>query len=90
MTKKRSSSKKEGIRGQPIFIDYIIKIMIARAYVNLVDRKLLTAEKILGNVDELLNIAIKGEKLKIITDEYMRGGAAPYTINELRAKYYLQ
>ena len=51
------------MKGQPIFIDLIIKIMLCRVYVNIMDRKLLTAEKILGNAEQLiLNIDI-GQKL---------------------------
>lgn len=41
--------KLEGFIGQPIFIDIIIKVVLHRVYANVMDRKLLTAEKILDN-----------------------------------------
>ena len=41
--------------------------MLCRVYVNVVDRKLLTAEKILGNAFDLLRIVAVGEKLEIVT-----------------------
>jgi hypothetical protein len=40
-----------GIEGQPLFIDLIVKIMISRVYVNFLDKRILTAEKILGNAE---------------------------------------
>ena len=38
-----------GKEKQPVFIDLIIKIMLCRVYTNIQDKKVLTAEKILGN-----------------------------------------
>ena len=39
------------IRSQPIFIDLIVKVMLCRVYVNIMDKRVLTAEKILGNAE---------------------------------------
>jgi hypothetical protein len=39
---------------QPIFIDLIIKIMLCRAYVNVMDRKIITSEKILSHSESLI------------------------------------
>ena len=52
-----------GIEKQPIFIDLIIKIILCRVYVNVRDRKLLTAEKILGNAEHLLRHVEIGRQL---------------------------
>ena len=48
---EEANDYEHGVTGQPIFIDIIIKIMLCRTYVNIMDRKLLTAEKILGNAE---------------------------------------
>ena len=45
-----------GVKKQPIFIDLIVNMILFRVYVNVMDRKLLTAEKILGNAESLINL----------------------------------
>jgi len=63
--------------------------MLCRVYVNVQDRKLLTAEKILGNVDSLIKLIKKGKKLEIVKHPKMREGSAFYEIDLLQKKYYL-
>jgi len=46
--------------------------MLCRTYVNVMDRKLLTAEKILGNAESLINIIERGKTLKIVTSPSLR------------------
>jgi hypothetical protein len=50
-----SSQLTYGKPNQPIFIDLIIKLMLCRVYINVMDKKLLTAEKILGNAEALIH-----------------------------------
>ena len=50
----RYNSQTDGEDGQPIFIDLIVKTMLNRVYVNLEDKRVLTAEKILGNAESIL------------------------------------
>ena len=45
---------------QPLFIDMIIKITVCRAYANLNNKKILTAEKILESTRCLINFVEKG------------------------------
>lgn len=52
-----------GRKKQPIFIDLIIKVMLCRVYANVMDRKLLTAEKILDNAEALIEHVISGHTL---------------------------
>jgi hypothetical protein len=47
-------SYEHGVHRQPVFIDIIVKVMLCRVYVNVMDRKILTAEKILGNAEQLI------------------------------------
>ena len=74
---------------QPIFIDLIIKIMLCRVYVNIKDRKLLTAEKILGNAETLIDY-IQMNKLEIITNPEIRGESNHYDFSILKKKYLMQ
>jgi hypothetical protein len=60
--------KGEGYGGQPIFIDIIVKVMLTRVYVNIQDRKLLTAEKILDNAESLLKLLQNEENIQIVTN----------------------
>jgi len=53
------------------------------------DRKLLTAEKILGNADDLLEVVFKSKKLEIIQDSKMRNESTPFDWCKLRRKYFL-
>ena len=46
--------------------------MLCRTYVNIMEKKLLTAEKILGWAENLINIIEKGRDLKIITAPELR------------------
>jgi hypothetical protein len=50
-----------------LFIDLIIKITVCRAYANLNNKKILTAEKILESTRSLINFIEKG-KIKIMTE----------------------
>ena len=52
---------------QPLFIDLIIKITVCRAYANLNNKKILTAEKILESTRCLINFIEKG-RIQIFTE----------------------
>ena len=71
-----------GVDSQPIFIDLIIKIMTCRAFANIMDRKLLTAEKILGNAEVLIDY-VKMGKLEIVTYPAVREESKFYGIDIL-------
>jgi hypothetical protein len=79
-----------GVHRQPIFIDLIIKIMLCRVYANVMDRKLLTAEKILGNAEALLSQVEEGKYLKIVTYPKVRAESKFYHLDILRKKFLLQ
>ena len=79
-----------GIPGQPIFIDLMIKIMLCRVYANVMDRKLVTAEKILGHAELLIQQVMDGQHLEIVTCPEMRQESRPYHIDILRKKFFLQ
>jgi len=49
--------------------------MLCRVYVNVMDRKLLTAEKILGNAEQLIDQLKDGKQLKIVTFPRIRAEA---------------
>lgn len=55
-----------GMTNQPIFIDLMVKVMLYRVHVNIRDRKLLTAERILGNAEALIKHLEKGVDLRIV------------------------
>ena len=55
-----------GVDDQPIFIDLIIQVMLCRVYVNIMDKKLLTAERILGHAEGLINHVVNGKTLQIV------------------------
>ena len=78
------------MEGQPLFIDLIFKIILHRAYVNIRERKLLTAESILQNAAQLLR-HFKGKRLsyRIVTDKEFRANARPYELMTLEKKYFL-
>ena len=78
-----------GAAGQPIFIDIIIKVMLHRVFANVEDRKLLTAEKILGNAEFLINEVIRGRNLRIVTTPSLRQNAKSLHIDILMKKYLL-
>lgn len=81
----------KGKPGQPVFIDYVIRIMLCRVYVNVQDRKLLTAEKILGNVDQLIKLIKEGKTLEIVKHPDIRedNGCNYYDLELLEKKYWL-
>lgn len=78
-----------GVNGQPIFIDLIIKIMLCRTYVNIMDRKLLTAEKILGNAEQLIQQLKYRRHLRIVNFPKVRAGSQPIHIDILTKKFLL-
>mmetsp|Transcript_4301 Transcript_4301/g.7260 ORF Transcript_4301/g.7260 Transcript_4301/m.7260 type:complete len:86 (-) Transcript_4301:65-322(-) len=61
-----------GFNNQPIFVDLMIKIMLCRVFVNVMDRKLLTAERILGNAEALIKHVEERQTLQIVTFMPMR------------------
>lgn len=70
-----------------MFIDLIIKITVCRAYANLNNKKILTAEKILESTRALINFVERG-KIKIIT-EGNREEAPVLPLYILKQKYLL-
>jgi hypothetical protein len=52
------------------------------------DKKVLTAEKILGSADNLIEL-IDQNYLKIVTFPDMRAGSNPYNYNILKKKFLL-
>ena len=71
---------------QQLFIDLIIKITVCRAFANLNNKKILTAEKILESTRWLLNFVEKG-KIKMISEG--REGAPMIPLEILKQKYLL-
>lgn len=71
---------------QPLFIDLIIKITIIRAFANVQNKKLLTAEKLLECASIMLDYLEKGE-LELIYDEREEAPVIPLDI--LKQKYLL-
>jgi len=71
---------------QPQFIDIVTKTIICRAYVNIKNKKLLTAEKILENAKKLIVKIQKGE-LEVSSEN--REGAAIIPLDILNQKYLL-
>ena len=62
--------------------------MLCRAYTNAMDKKALTAEKILGNVQGLLEM-IESGSLEIITFPKFRAGSKPYDFFHLKKKFLM-
>jgi len=54
------------------------------------DRKLLTAEKILGNADGLIRILQRGKHLRIVSSPGLRQESKPLSLEVLKKKYFLQ
>jgi hypothetical protein len=76
--------------GQPIFIDIIFKIILHRVYVNIRDRKLLTAESILHNARDLIkHFAGRKPYYRIVFDKALRANARPYDFVTLEKKYLM-
>jgi hypothetical protein len=71
---------------QPLFIDLIIKITVCRAYANLNNKKILTAEKILESTRALINFVEKG-RIKIFVTGREEAPVTPLEI--LKQKYLL-
>ena len=63
--------------------------MLNRVFVNIEDKKVLTAEKILGNADALITKIEEGDQLSIETDQKYRQGSKPFSVELLRTKYFL-
>ena len=65
--------------------------MICRVYVNVQDRKLLTAEKILGNVEVLLKNLKNKQDIEIVKHPEIRedNGCKYYDYDLLEKKYWL-
>jgi hypothetical protein len=71
---------------QPLFMDLIIKITICRAFANLNNKKILTAEKILEQARTLINFIETG-RIKIVTD--FRDEVSIIPLDILKQKYLL-
>ena len=65
-------------------------MMLCRVYINVMDRKLLTAEKILGNAEALIFHIEVSRKLEIVTNCPSRQESKSYNIDILKKKYLLQ
>ena len=84
-----------GILGQPIYIDFIIKIMLCRVYVNVMDKKLLTGEKILEHADRIIKnlnpavIEAGGSGFRIVTYPKIRNQAKHFPYEMLHKKFLL-
>ena len=79
-----------GKKNQPIFIDLIIKVMLCRGYANVTDKRSLTGERILDNVEALLKQVYEGKHLEIVTRPELRLGSQFYHIDILRKKALVQ
>lgn len=86
---REASDDQTGVRNQPIFIDLIIRVMLKRAFANIMDKKVLTAEKILGNAEALIGQLELQRDLKIVGNEHLRQGSKPFSIALLKSKYHL-
>ena len=64
--------------------------MLCRVYVNVMDRKLLTAEKILGNAELLIDQLNEGRYLKIVTNPEVRAESRYVHFDILQKKFLLQ
>jgi len=64
--------------------------MLCRVYVNVMDRKLLTAEKILGNAELLIDQLKEGRYLKIVTFPEVRAESRYVHFDILQKKFLLQ
>jgi hypothetical protein len=71
-----------------MFIDIIIKITIIRAYANLQNKKLLTAEKMLEFASVMIDLIENGE-IEIIDDHVEREYAPVIPLPILKQKYLL-
>ena len=65
-------------------------MMLCRVYINVMDRKLLTAEKILGNAEALIYHIEISKKLEIVTHCPSRQESKSYNIDILKKKFLLQ
>jgi len=74
---------------QPLFIDLIIKITIIRAYANLQNKKLLTAEKLLEFAKLMITLLDKSEDIEIQDDLVEREYADIIPLDVLKQKYLL-
>ncbi|CDW83509.1 UNKNOWN [Stylonychia lemnae] len=87
---RQSIQRYQGIKqddsAQPLFIDLIKKITISRAYSNIHNNKLLTAEKLLDCAQLMISFIEKG-RLHIITEEREEAPVIPIEI--LRQKYLM-
>lgn len=64
--------------------------MLCRVYVNIMDKRVLTAEKILGNAEEIIKEINSSESdLQIILNFKLRRDSQPYNITQLYKVYLL-
>jgi hypothetical protein len=76
---------------QAIYIDLIIKLQIARAYVGGQNQSVLTAKKILDYSQTLINMFNEaGSGLQVITDPKERLDAPVFPVDRLQQKLLLQ
>ena len=83
---ERSIAKYYVIRDQYTFYDFIVKLMLHRVYVNYMQKKLLTAEKILDNSNILIE-KLESRKIRLIAANRMEAMPIPLCI--LRQRYFL-
>lgn len=83
---ERCIAKYYNIRDNYSFYDFIVKIMLHRVFVNYMQKKLLTAEKILDNSNVLLE-KLESGKIKISNNNRQEAIQIPYCI--LRQRYFL-
>ena len=62
--------------------------MLCRAYTNVQDKKVLTAEKIIGMAENLINL-IEDDQLEIVTFPEHRSNSNPYNLIMLKKKFFL-
>lgn len=67
----------------------MVKVMLHRVNVNLFDRKILTAEKILDNVEALMSYLEEGKVLHIITDPELRMHADVIPLSYLKKRFLM-
>ena len=63
--------------------------MLCRVYTNIKDRKLLTAEKILGNAETLIDY-LEMEELQIVTFPGIRAESNHFDFQTLKRKFLMQ
>jgi hypothetical protein len=64
--------------------------MLTRVYINIMDRKLLTAEKILDNIEAIFKHISVSRKLEIVTDPKQRNECTYFSFDLLVKKFFVQ